>query len=151
MADAVEVGSEVLAYCTSCKMDLNHIVASMKGDKLAKVECLTCKKTHAWKAPKGVTEPKKSKRKTAEEVTADAARAVEVEWQRLMAAKSDVKSTKYSSKTSFILGDKLGHPTFGDGIVGKIIYPNKIEVIFKSDVKILIHGGAPVELPKLTG
>src|SRR5262245_2145312 len=53
------VGKEILAYCTSCKMDLAHLVVAMKGDQAAKVECKTCKKTHAFKAPKGITEPAK--------------------------------------------------------------------------------------------
>jgi hypothetical protein len=49
----------------------------------------------------------------------------------------------YSMKGQFALGDKISHPNFGDGIIGKLIYPNKVEVIFRTDVKVLIHGGAP--------
>ena len=62
-ANTKEVGKETLAYCTSCKMDLNHVIVAMKGDRLAKVQCLTCKKEHAYKAAKGQTEPKKKKKK----------------------------------------------------------------------------------------
>jgi hypothetical protein len=54
--EQVKVSSDVLSYCTSCRMDLNHIVVSMKGDQIAKVECRTCKKTHVYRAPKGITE-----------------------------------------------------------------------------------------------
>ena len=57
------VGTEALAYCTSCKMDLNHVIVAMKGDRIAKVQCLTCKKEHVYKAPKGVTEPMPRPRK----------------------------------------------------------------------------------------
>lgn len=69
------VGKETLAYCTSCKMDLNHVIVAMKGDRIAKVQCLTCKKEHAYKAAKGVTEPtaKKAKKQTKAEVAAEKA------------------------------------------------------------------------------
>src|ERR1700747_3688973 len=94
VAAAGVVGKEALAYCTSWKMDLNHIVVAMKGDRIAKVQCLTCKKEHVYKAPKGVTEPgatppgapKKTRKtkKSAEQVAADTATSIEAEWQKLM-------------------------------------------------------------------
>jgi hypothetical protein len=58
-----------------------------------------------------------------------------------MSAHKDIPVKPYTVKGIFGLGDKLSHPTFGDGIVGKLIYPNKLEVIFRNDVKVLIYGG----------
>ncbi|MCM2278682.1 MAG: hypothetical protein NDJ89_11465 [Oligoflexia bacterium] len=137
------VAKETLAYCTSCKMDLNHIVVAMKGDRIAKVQCLTCKKEHVYKAPKGVTEPGKAKpTRKKKETTAEAtATSIEAEWEKLMTSHKDAPLKSYTTKGHFILGDKIKHPTFGEGIVGKLIYPNKIEVIFRTDLKILIYGG----------
>ncbi|OFZ54089.1 MAG: hypothetical protein A2428_13190 [Bdellovibrionales bacterium RIFOXYC1_FULL_54_43] len=136
---STEVAQEALSYCTSCKMDLNHVIVAMKGDRIAKVQCLTCKKEHVYRAPKGVTTPpvKKSKKKEAE----SPATSVEAEWQKLMTAHKDTPIKAYSMKGQFGLGDRLKHPTFGEGIVGKLIYPNKLEVIFQTDIKVLIHGG----------
>ncbi|OFZ21944.1 MAG: hypothetical protein A2X94_15930 [Bdellovibrionales bacterium GWB1_55_8] len=138
---STEVAQEALSYCTSCKMDLNHVIVAMKGDRIAKVQCLTCKKEHVYRAPKGATEPvkKKSKKETA---AAEAAiSSIEAEWTKLMTAHKDAPMKPYSMKASFALGDKLKHPTFGDGIVGKLIYPNKLEVIFSNNIKVLIHAG----------
>ena len=140
------VGKESLAYCTSCKMDLGHNIVAMKGDRIAKVECRTCKKTHVYKAPKGVTEPgqegaAKPKRAGRKKADADTGAPIEQEWERLMSINKNAPLKPYSIKAPFILGDKINHPTFGEGIVGKIIYPNKMEVIFRTDLKILIHGG----------
>jgi hypothetical protein len=142
------VGGEALAYCTSCKMDLNHVVVAMKGDRIAKVQCFTCKKEHAYKAPKGVTEPSaapktKAPRKKSAAAEEAAIHSIEVEWQKLMLTHKDAPLKSYSLKGNFALGDKLNHPNFGEGIVGKLIYPNKLEVIFRTDVKVLIHAGAP--------
>jgi hypothetical protein len=145
-AGSSAVASETLAYCTSCKMDLNHIVVAMKGDRIAKVQCLTCKKEHVYKAPKGIDEPaakpatKRASRKK-EEAAEEPSHSIEVEWQKLMASHKDTPIKAYSMKGHFALGDKINHPNFGEGIVGKLIYPNKIEVIFRTDLKILIYAG----------
>jgi hypothetical protein len=48
----------------------------------------------------------------------------------------------YSPTTAFQVHDKLKHPTFGEGVVQRLLHPKKIEVLFSMDLKILIHGGA---------
>jgi hypothetical protein len=138
MAEANVVGKDTVSYCTSCKMDLNHVIVSLKGDRIAKVQCLTCKKEHAFKAAKGTTEPKKKKTKKVKE---EEGNPIEVEWEKLMLAHKDMPMKTYNMKGNFTLGDKITHPNFGEGIVGKLIYPNKLEVIFRNDVKVLIHAG----------
>ena len=137
---------ESLAYCTSCKMDLNHTVVAMQGDRILRVQCRTCKKEHAYKAPKGILEPavakpKKERAKKASASSGEVANPIEVEWEKLMVTHKNAPLKSYTIKGHFLLGDKLAHPTFGEGIVGKLIYPNKLEVIFKTDVKVLIYGG----------
>ena len=141
------VGKESIAYCTSCKMDLNHTIVALKGDRIAKVQCLTCKKEHVYRAPKGITEPgqvkpKATRARKKKDSEVEQAVSVEAEWEKLMAAHREAPMKQYNTKANFALGDKLSHPVFGDGIVGKLIYPNKLEVIFRTDVKVLIHGGA---------
>ena len=46
------VGKEVLSYSGKCKLNLAHTIVSMKDlNTIAKVECRTCKATHAFKDP----------------------------------------------------------------------------------------------------
>ena len=142
MARTASVAKETLAYCTSCKMDLNHVIVAMKGDRIAKVQCLTCKKEHVYRAPKGATEPEAKPSRAKKASAEDSHSSVEMEWERLMVAHREHPVKPYSMKGQFGLGDKLNHPTFGEGIVGKLIYPNKLEVIFRNDVKVLIHAGS---------
>jgi len=66
---------------------------------------------------------------------------VEIEWEKLMSQHKAAPMKNYSAKGNFNLGDKIAHPSFGEGIVGKLIFPNKLEVIFRTDVKVLIHAG----------
>jgi hypothetical protein len=141
---ATAVGKETLAYCTSCKMDLGHMIVAMKGDRIAKTQCQTCKKEHAYKAPKGATEPKKKRGKAAKS-TEPESNPVELEWEKLMTTHKDAPTKNYTTKGLFALGDKINHGAFGAGIVGKLIYPNKIEVIFRTDVKVLIHASSQIQ------
>lgn len=119
-------------------MDLAHIVVAMQGDQIKKVQCNTCKGFHGFRAPKGVTSPTKTKKKS----TAPAKVSVESEWERLMKINSGSPTKNYNPKSQFSVGDRLSHPVFGDGIVGKLIHPNKLEIVFRTDVKILIHSMA---------
>ena len=128
MSATIPVGKETLAYCTSCKMDLSHIVVALKGDRIAKVQCQTCKKEHAFKAAKGQTEPKKkrSRSKAAEEAEAN---TVELEWEKLMNAHKDAPTKAYNTKGQFALGDKISHANFGPGIVGKLMNPSPVALL----------------------
>jgi hypothetical protein len=132
-------------------MDLYHMVVAMKGDRIVKVQCKTCRKDHVYKAPKGVTDPgaapppktASTRKSRASGESKSEAVPVETEWVRMMNIHPGGPSKGYSAKGQFELGDKIDHPTFGEGIVGKVIFPNKIEVVFRHDVKTLICGGQP--------
>lgn len=126
---------------------------AMAGDRIVKVQCKTCKKDHTFKAPKGVTDPSVAKAKAekkkatkAEKAAAskeEATQHIGLEWQKLMSQHKNVPLKSYSSKIIFNLGDRIAHPSFGDGIITRLIYPNKVEIVFQTDLKILIHGGMP--------
>ena len=135
------VASELLSYCTHCKLDLNHVVVAIKGERVAKVQCLTCKKEHVYRIPKSATPATKpsARAKKASDAEETLAHSIEVEWERLMNSHREVPIKAYGMKVHYGLGDKIHHKTFGDGIVGKLIYPNKIEVIFRTDIKVLLH------------
>ena len=68
-------------------MDLSHVIVAMKGDRIAKVQCNTCKKTTSIKAPKGITDPAPApKAKKSKKAAEPEAAPIEVEWEKLMAA-----------------------------------------------------------------
>lgn len=141
MAD--NTSSEVLAYCGSCKMDLTANVVAKVGSKIVKVQCRTCKKEHSYRPAKGVNDPnaappvKTKKPKAAAE--AKAAVSVEAEWNRLMKDAAAAARVTYSPKAKLNLGDVVKHPSFGEGIVTRIQHPDKAEILFQTDLKLLIH------------
>ena len=137
-ASKTTVAQETVCFCTRCKIDLAHTVVAMQGDRILKVQCKTCKGFHNYKAAKGVTEasPAKAKRAPREKAVKH---TVEEEWTKLMRENSAKPLKAYSPKTKYITSDRISHPSFGDGVVGKLIHPNKMEIVFQNDVKILIH------------
>jgi hypothetical protein len=146
------VSKEVVCYCGRCRMDLGHTITSTLNGKPAKVICRTCRSEHIYRGKKGITEPLKQGEDvpylkegsgsgpTRKRVASDQPKAVpvEVEWQRQMNA-TNKAIQPYAADQKFAAGDKLSHPTFGMGVVQKLVYPNKVEILFQSDLKILIH------------
>lgn len=122
-------------------MDLGHTIMAAMGGVPVRVMCRTCKSAHNYKPRKGVSEPGLAPPKPA------ATRAprvvektvpVEVEWLKQMNA-STKPLRHYAANETFNIGDRIAHPTFGEGIVQKQIFPNKVEILFKMDLKTLIH------------
>ena len=134
-----QTGKDTQAYCTKCKMDLNHVIVAMQGDRVAKVQCHTCHGTHQFRAPKGAKTPQKAKAKSASSQAQKKIKAIEDEFQEWKSARGDQEKKSYQASQKFEEGQRLEHPKFGEGFVRKHIHPNKIEVLFSDDVKTLVH------------
>ena len=137
----LSVGKEILSQCNKCKLILAHIIVTMKDAKNAdKVQCKTCKATHTFKDPSA----KKTKIsvdkviKSAKARSGKTTESVSELWNKAV-NKSTSSAKDYSIKGSFIAGDLITHPTFGQGVVEKLIDSNKIEVIFQDDYRTLMH------------
>jgi hypothetical protein len=151
---ALSVGKDMVCYCTRCKMDLGHMIMSMVGPTPARVMCRTCKSEHNYKPKRGVKEPggvapsrgvpgsTTRTPRAAREVQVEKTVPVELEWMRQLNA-STAAMKEYAADQAFVAGDRIKHPVFGEGIIQKLVFPNKVEVLFKMDVKTLIHAGKP--------
>ena len=121
----------------------------MQGDRIVRVQCKTCRGEHAYKAPKGVKDPSAPIPETTrrimkgEKPTSRATKqalGIEEEWTRLMRENRAKAMREYAADQSFQAGDRIQHSTFGEGVVTKLLYPNKVEICFQMDLKVLIHG-----------
>jgi len=131
-------GKEVSCFCNKCQLTLAHTIVAMKDHKTpAKVVCNTCKSQHAYKtekkaATKKITTGKKSSAKSSSIPVADL-------WaQQVNKAKGP--SRNYNVKSLFVAGDLIEHPTFGTGIVDRVFDRTKMEVIFRDNIRTLVHG-----------
>ncbi|MBT3585257.1 MAG: hypothetical protein HN509_10130 [Halobacteriovoraceae bacterium] len=137
MAD-ISVGKEVLSHCNKCKLALAHIVVTMKTKStLGKVECKTCGNTHAYKDPSKV-KAKKSQTGGTKRAKSATKQSISDLW--LVAVnQASSKSQPYSIRACFKLGDIIDHPKFGPGVIERLIDADKIEVIFRHEIKTLMH------------
>lgn len=134
MALELGAGKEVLSYCNKCKLALSHIIVAMKDAKnIQKVKCKTCGSSHAYKDPSGVAKKKTTRSKKTTEVV-----SVSDVWMKKMST-TKIKSRKYTIREFFSIGDIVDHPKFGPGIVEAVIDNDKIDVMFRHDIKTLIH------------
>jgi hypothetical protein len=136
----IEVGSDIEAYCTKCKMVLDHVIVAMQGLKPRRVKCNTCNGEHNYRAEKPGTkaaskkEPKEAAAKTPRKTTKRSRQS----WEEVMQQASDKPHKKYSMSGSFDEGDWIEHTTFGLGCVQTFVPPNKITVRFAETTRLLV-------------
>ena len=145
----ITVGSEIDAWCTSCRLTLNHRVVAMVAGAPKRVLCLTCNKQHNYRRPKadGAEAPRatassggaKSSKK------ASAASAVKSpsaarEWQTNVADRDSREFVPYSIHTTFEPGQLVDHPKFGWGYVKETMASQKLCILFKDGPRTLVHG-----------
>ena len=132
----LSVGKDVLSYCSKCKLNLAHTIVAMKDAvHIAKVKCNTCLTMHSYKDPSMSTANKTRTKKTIS--TPSKVVSVSDLWMEGM-SHTKKQSQPYSIKGSFNAGDIIDHSKFGPGIVQKVV-DDKIEVIFRHEIKLLIH------------
>ncbi len=137
----VKVGGEVDAFCTRCELTLAHTVHAVVSGRPVKVECNTCHVVHRYRDPPGsaARAARAAGGPRAERPARE--RAPVVAFDELLASKAGT-AQPYSPKRTYAVDEVVDHPTFGRGFVSAIRDGGKIEVTFRSDVKLLVHGRA---------
>jgi hypothetical protein len=132
-------------------MILAHTIVAMEGSRIARVQCNTCKGDHVYRAgPPGEGRPasRSSSTATARPTTIVTTYDEKIRGRELSAAKP------YNVKDAYKADELLRHPTFGLGIVLAVRGLQKVEVMFPTDVKILLQnkgsGPAPSAPPRPT-
>lgn len=141
-----EVGAEIEALCSKCKVATVHVVSVIKNDKITKVMCKSCLSTHRFKSPDEITdEAPASKKKTAKKtvkkakVPAIPKTREERKWNRLLAQVDAGHPIEYTMAGEYTEHDVISHSTFGLGVVHKVLDTNKMSVVFQIGVKTLVQ------------
>ena len=136
----ISAGSEIDAWCTSCRLTLNHRVVAMVGGNAKRVLCLTCNKQHNYRKakPEGAGAPasKAGKKAAAAPKVTGTAR----EWQANVGERDSAEFLPYSIHTTFETGQLVNHPKFGSGYVKETLASQKLCVLFKDGPRTLVHG-----------
>ena len=144
---AVGPGDDVEAWCTRCRMNLNHRVVAVVGNEISRVICLTCGSDHKYRPAKGEvsSEQKRTGKKavpaprTPRGSSSRAASRALGEWSTFMKEMPDGLSPKpYLATQGYEAGEYVEHPLLGTGKVLEILGRERIQVIFKEGRKVLV-------------
>jgi hypothetical protein len=146
------VGDEIDSRCSRCKEETIHRVVAMMAGSVHLVICTRCNSQHRHRpsltGAKRVNLPTERQAKVLlkyREMKAPKPEAPLPEWQALKTSAGDAQPLAYDQKQAYFPGQAIHHPLFGLGFVRKLAGPNKIEVVFAYQVKVLIMGGAASE------
>ena len=139
-------GDDVEAWCTRCRMNLNHRVVAVVGNSIQRVLCLTCGSDHKYYPPKNQKTVDKEEREVSRPLpdksrkpASRAANKALGEWTTFMKDMPPGTTPKpYKVSESYGPSEYLEHPLFGTGRVLEIVGAEKIQVVFKEGRKILI-------------
>ncbi len=145
MTKPTRAASEVDAYCTKCKMDLNHRIIAMDGPKIVRVECLTCRGHHNYRKPMSERDeptPRSGRTRTASSSPPRRASVSDHKktWEKAIMGRSPDDFTAYNITRVFQVGQLVRHKKFGDGVVTELMDGGKIQVVFEPGPKMLVHG-----------
>jgi hypothetical protein len=132
----LKVGGEVDAFCTRCEMVLAHTIHAMLAGRPVKVECNTCHSVHRYRSAG------RSGARTGSGASAGEAAKAVAGFDQLLAARNVAAAKPYSPRSRYALGDVVDHGIFGRGFVSALRDGDKIEITFRAEVKILVHGRA---------
>lgn len=151
----ISAGSEIDAWCTSCRLTLNHRVVAMVQGAPKRVLCLTCNKQHNYRVAKGAgssssraereegSSSRSSKKTATAKASASSASSTTNnarEWQQNVANRDSSDFLPYSIHKTFEVGQLVNHPKFGSGYVKEALTAQKLCVLFRDGPRTLVHG-----------
>ena len=145
MGNNYTVGGYAEGWCTKCRLQLGHTIIAMVDNAPAKVKCNTCNSQHNFHAKesgKSRTSPKTSSKSASSSKKIKTQEANYNDYTSRLADYDLSAAKKYSLSGNFKKNEIIDHFKFGVGIVLSVIQSNKIEILFKDGLKILIQNSA---------
>lgn len=135
-----QLAQEIVAHCGNCSKDLAHIITAIENDRVVSVLCGSCKEEHPFKSPARIkAAPKKRGKK---KVLPKDPQQIADEWKSEMERVRHLSPTVYTMRGDYAEGEKLDHHAFGMGLIQKLIFPDKMEVLFEGGSRMLIRGNS---------
>jgi len=130
--DKTPVAQDVIAMCTKCKIELNHVVISHNIEGFVeRVKCHTCGSEHKYRRTKKISTAKNRVKRPAVK-KADPGKDFQMLSERL----KNKTPILYKMSESYNNDDVIVHSIFGKGIVINTS-SQKMEVIFADGSRIL--------------
>jgi hypothetical protein len=145
------VGADIENVCTKCG-DVWHVVVAKDGERIVKVQCKQCGGYHRYRDPNPGAA--KAVRRTSSSPKAPRqSKPVERFETPAVAADLTREARTYKVSERYEVGDRVEHPSFGQGVVETTSEPGKMTVFFAVGRKVLVHAkgdgkGGALEKPR---
>lgn len=136
------VGADIAALCSKCG-DVWHVIVAKVGESIVKVQCKECGGYHRYRTAAGKAATVK---RTSNVGKPKVERVVERFDQPSIAADLSRPVRNYAATERFEPGDRLEHPTFGQGTV-ETVDGAKMTVFFVVGRKVLVHAKGDAARP----
>jgi hypothetical protein len=138
------VGADIESLCAKCG-DVWHVVVAKNGEQIVKVQCKQCGGYHRYKSVAGATAEQKQPSRFAPRAPKTASTSTKAPVERFekpaVAADLSKPSRTYRASESFAVGERVDHPSFGQGVV-EVAEPGKITVFFATGRRVLAQAKA---------
>ena len=127
MAQSLEVGQLIQAWCPKCEAVKKHAITALKGTRAGRTECSVCKDVHAYrKNPPGSRRSASSGPKISD-------------YELAMADRDPAEAVAYKISGTYAKDQVLQHKKFGIGIVARVMSDLTMDVLFEDKPRALIH------------
>jgi hypothetical protein len=138
------VGKDIASVCGKCG-DVWHVIVSVEGSKVTKVQCKMCSGYHRYKrSPSDTTTPVATPRRKVEGKAGakgrKVTRAAPGQNSPQIQPNLDLPVRNYSMRETYQTGERIEHPKFGQGVVESFPTPDKMNVFFEDGRKTLAQG-----------
>lgn len=132
----MRVGADIQSTCRKCG-EVWHLVIAISDGQIAKVECKDCGARHRYRP---IVNKRSATRRAVTTRTRRAARKIP---RSIVEADMSRPRRSFQTTDAYQVGDRVIHPSFGEGVVQHLIGATKVEVLFEAGLKTMVHGRAP--------
>lgn len=136
----IEVGEEIFTECKKCKAEMYHVITAVKDGVIKKVMCKGCNSTHLYKDKSAKAKKKASAKDGAEKKVRKTRRRIrKFDWDALSSDITEDELIDYQLGIDLTEARGIRHKSFGIGVITKVLSEKQVEVLFKDEMKILVH------------
>ena len=126
----ISVGDAIEGRCTKCRKNTEHSIITLVKETPGQVECGLCSRQHKFRPPTAAKKP-------AARLATQHKDAERKEWEELRPGMNTAKATDYSMDNAYKVKALINHPSFGIGLVQRVVGSQKIEVLFEDGKKMM--------------
>jgi len=130
------VGEDIEALCGRCGQ-VWHVVMAKVGERIAKVVCKRCGGHHLYRSEKADAEAPAAPGERRSTTRRFARRTPEPAAPVIPPFDPSKPPRPYSPKDIYAPGERVKHPSFGEGVVASTPGPGKVEVAFGNGLRVL--------------